>query len=351
VKPPKASKEQQLLFKLLEGDPPTSLKGIDTKILFDLFRRHRLFPIATDVLPLLEGEEQERWKQAIRKGSLESLRFVSRLSEIIDRFISEGIEVRPLKGPVLAQTLYGDISQRHMRDLDLLVSREDLMKAMKTLQDMGYVLKFPGRELTARQWNIYLRQQYDVAMVHREDGSLLELHTQISYPGLLGGLEHLITHEVEPTEIASRTVNALSKEGNFLYLAIHGAHHLFFRLFWLRDLSESLKRWDLDHKRIVVMAQQMGIEAMLGVGLRLAECYFETSIPASYLPLLREHQQRIIRMEERCHRAIFEPRFYSRRSRANVLRFYMDLKPGYLHKWHTMTSVYHRWRVRTFLVR
>jgi len=216
VKPPKASKEQQLLFKLLEGDPPTSLKGIDTKILFDLFRRHRLFPIATDVLPLLEGEEQERWKQAIRKGSLESLRFVSRLSEIIDRFISEGIEVRPLKGPVLAQTLYGDISQRHMRDLDLLVSREDLMKAMKTLQDMGYVLKFPGRELTARQWNIYLRQQYDVAMVHREDGSLLELHTQISYPGLLGGLEHLITHEVEPTEIASRTVNALSKDGNVL---------------------------------------------------------------------------------------------------------------------------------------
>jgi len=351
VHTPKPSNEQQLLFKLLKGDPPTSLEGVDTGILFDLFRRHRLFPLAPELLPLLGEEERERWKMSIRLGSVKTLRFISQLHEIIATLKPEGIEVMPLKGPVLAQALYGDLSQRHMRDLDLLVSPGDMLKALELLQKLGYVLKFPEKELTARQWRIYLRHQYDVGLVHREQGIMLELHTRIVYPGLLGGLENLITDKQETIEIVGRPVRSMSKEGTFLYLAIHGTHHLFFRLFWLLDLAEALNRWELDHASILGTVRQMGIERMVGVGIKLAGYYFDVNIPAEYQPLLEDNATILDRLEARCHRAIFDPQFLTRNNRLNVLLFSMALKPGWSHKWKTLLSVYHRWFIRKFLAR
>jgi len=100
-------------------------------------------------------EEKENWLQIVRQGSIQALTFVSRLLEILDRFESEGIEARPLKGPVLAQSLYGDVSQRQMRDLDILVGQGDMIRTLEVLQLMGYKLKFPDRSLSARQWRRY----------------------------------------------------------------------------------------------------------------------------------------------------------------------------------------------------
>lgn len=346
MKPPKASKEQQILFNLLKEAPPLSLDGIDTSSLFSLFCRHRLLPLAGSITPLLDESEKEQWQQAIRQESMKSLGHVARLIHILDQFEAGGIEALPLKGPVLAQSLYGDVSQRHMRDLDLLVKPDELIRSLDILKHMGYALKLPGKELTPEQWRRYLKQQYDVILVHREDGSLLELHTRIAYPELLGWGEQLIIQESENMELAGRTINCMSREGTILYLAIHGTHHLFFRLFWLRDLSVALKRWGLDHAKIAGIAEQMGIERMLGVGLRLTERFFGNSIPAEYFPLLKAQEAIVDRMEARSYRAICELRFYGRRSRMNVFCFYMDLKKGWRHKWNTLSSVFHRWRIR-----
>ena len=282
---------------------------------------------------------------------MRTLGFVSHLLEIIEKLESHGIKVLPLKGPVLAQDLYGDISQRQMRDLDLLVRETDLQQALLVLQALGYVLKFPEKELTDKQWNIYLRHQYDVALVHPEQGILLELHTRIAYPGLLRGMEHLITEHTASMEIAGQSVPCISREGTFLYLAIHGAHHLFFRLFWLRDLADALNRWDLDHSGILEKARQMGAERMLGVGLRLADTFFEVRIPGEYQKFLDENKPLLNRLEQHCRRAILVPNFYGRRSRRNVLTFSMRIKPGWPHKWHTLSAICYRWLIRKFLAR
>ena len=305
--------------------------------------------MAPALLPLLEEEERERWKKAIRSGSMRTLRFISQLNEIIEMLYNEGIEVITLKGPVLAQTLYGDLSQRHMRDLDLLVIHGDILKALELLQESGYILKTPGKELTVKQWHSYFKHQYDVALLHKEQGSILELHTRIAYPGLLGRSAYLITDQLETVEMAGRSMKCMSKEATFIYLAIHGAHHLFFRLFWLRDLAEAIKRWELDHTRILYMVRQMGIERMLGVGLRLTSYYFGTSIPAEYQPVLEENKAVLSRLVERCQHAILDPQFLTRRNRINVLLFSMALKPNLQHKWETFSSVYHRWYIRKFL--
>ena len=351
MKPPEPSKEQQILFNILKGVNPTNLEGIDTSNLFDLFRRHRLFPLAPALLPMLENEERERWKNAIRSGSMRSLNFVHRLIEILDLLHMEGIEAIPLKGPALAQALYGDVSQRHMRDLDLLVIRGDMEKAMGQLQMLGYSLKYPEKKLTASRWRAYFRYQYDVVLVQNDKGGLLELHKRIAYPGLLGGMEHLLTEQQESIEIAGRMVKCMSRETTFIYLAVHGVHHLFFRLFWLRDIAEALNRWELDHSRILYIVREMGIERMLGISLRLTGYYFGTSIPSEYRLIVDDNSIILNRLFERCKQAILDPKILTRKNRLNVLLFSMALKPDWRHKWETISSVYHRWVIRRFVAR
>lgn|GEM_PF-1368194 len=346
---PTPNREQQLLFNILKGETPTSLEGVDTAMLFELFKRHRLFPLAHQILPMLGEKERGRWKKAIRNASMRTLGFVGQLHELLDILNKEVIEVIPLKGPVLAEILYGDVNQRQMRDLDLLVTKDDMLNAIKVLQSAGYILKFPERELTKRQWKIYLRHQYDVGLVHRDNRSILELHSGIAYPGLLGGYENLIIDDMEAVKMSGRTIKSMSKEATFLYLVIHGTHHLFFRLFWLRDLAEALRRWELDHTRIYINACQMGIERMLGIALRLSASFFDIRIPSEYEVILKENENLLNQMEDRCRRAILDPEFLKKRNRLNVLYFSMAMKPGLRHKWRTFSSVYHRMYIRKFL--
>lgn len=346
---PTPTKEQQLLFNILKGETPASLEGVDTELLFDLFRRHRLFPLAQHILPLLGEKEQGRWKKTIRNASMRTLGFVAQLHELLDILNKEGIEVIPLKGPVLAEILYGDVNQRHMRDLDLLVNQGDMLNAIKVLQSAGYILKFPEGELNSRQWKIYLRHQYDVGLMHRDKGSILELHSGIAYPGLLGGYENLIIDDVESITMFGNRIKSMSKEATFLYLVIHGTHHLFFRLFWLRDMAEALRRWELDHTRIYKNACQMGIERMLGIALRLSASFFDIRIPSEYEVILKENENLLNHLEDRCRRAILDPAFLNKRNRLNVLYFSMAMKPGLRYKWRTFSSVYHRLYIRKFL--
>ena len=146
-------------------------------------------------------------------------------------------------------------------------------------------------------------------------------------------------------------MKCMSKETSFIYLVIHGVHHLFFRLFWLRDISEAMNRWELDHTRILYLARKMGIERMLAISLRLAAYFFNNSIPAEYKLILDDNSTILNSLFERSKRAIFNPKILTRKNRLNVLLFSMALKPDWRHKWETISSVYHRWVIRRFVAR
>lgn len=351
MKLPKPTKEQQVLFSILKGNPPSDLEGVDTGRLFELFRRHRLFPLAQGLLGLLAPDEQLRWEKAIITGSLRSLRFIPQLLELIEILGKKGIEVIPLKGPLLANILYGDTGQRHIRDLDLLVIKGDLLMGVEVLKEAGFEHFVPGRNLRQNQWRYYFRHHYDVSLVGKEPRIVVELHSGIAYPGLLYSADKSLTDDLQLVEIAGVHMSSMSRESTFLYLALHGAHHLYFRLFWLRDLAEALRLWELDHKALFNKANKLGIERMVGVSLRLAESYFGVPAPKAWQRYLEDHDSLLNRLENRCHRIILHPYFLSRRSRLNALLFTLAMKPGWRHKWDSISSVFHRWYIRKYLSR
>ena len=347
---PKPTREHFVLFNILKGDTPSDLEGINTQALFDLFKRHRLFPLTQEIIGLLPEDEQLRWKKALQSGSLRTLHLVNNLQELLRLFNKQGIIAIPLKGPALAYMLYGDFGQRHMRDLDLLIENGDILAAAEALKDAGYTSYIPSGELNEGQWRYYFRHQYDITLISSESRNIIELHSGIAYPGFLNSEVTSLLEDLQELELPGISLSCLSKESTFLYLAIHGAHHLYFRLFWLRDLAEALQRWELDHQVIFDKAGLLGIERMVAVSLNLAQSYFGIEIPIVWKKYLKEHSSLMNRLEKMCHRIIGDPEFLSRRNRLNVLFFTLMLKPGFKHRWISLSTLFHRWYIKRFLL-
>ncbi len=341
------SPEHKILFQLLRGEEVSLPVSLDHEKLFKLFRRHKLFAISGPVKELLEGEEKEKWKEIHQQLTLKSLKLTSETVEIIDHFRELGIMAIPLKGPVLASNLYGDVGMRHFNDIDLLVERADLEKTRDALIKIGYSLAYPG-EMSQRQEKIYFRYKKDIGLHNKKRRIFIELHYGIYVHELLKKEEEY--HLIEATEtirIQNEDVVVLDKESTFIYLVYHGCLHQYFRLFWLRDVAECIKKWDLDHESILQRMKELGLGKMLGISINLVIHYFDVMPPAAYSEFLgAERDQRLINT---CHERICGPETETLKLKIARHRFLLGLKPGFKYKWTVLWSIIQRWRIRKFM--
>ncbi len=99
-------------------------------LLRDVLRRGGL-----ETLPpaVRERLDQLYWVVAVR-----NTRLLQALREILSLLGRQGIPVIVLKGAALAEPLYGNIALRPMGDLDLLLQRQDVPRALEALEQAGY---------------------------------------------------------------------------------------------------------------------------------------------------------------------------------------------------------------------
>jgi len=79
-----------------------------------------------------------RWREEVedsRRGAIALEALTVRVVELMER---NGVRAMPLKGPLLARTLYGDPAMRPTNDIDLLLTAEDLPRAVEVAQRLGY---------------------------------------------------------------------------------------------------------------------------------------------------------------------------------------------------------------------
>ena len=81
---------------------------------------------------------REAWKLAHRTAALDHLSLERELRRIGVAFDAAGLQALALKGPWLARHAYAHPAERPMRDLDLLVPRQDLPKAWRILAAAGW---------------------------------------------------------------------------------------------------------------------------------------------------------------------------------------------------------------------
>ena len=199
------------------------------------------------------------------------------LLRILHLFESNDISAIPYKGPVLAAWAYGDIALREFSDLDILIPKEDVLRARDLLVSQGYRLPFQIDEGPV----VHQKSQYEVLLTLGQSRVHVELKWEIidgyfSCPLDVRGL----WSRRRPILLADREVFTFSPEDLLLVLCIHGTKHLWTSLMWVCDVAALVRvSKDLDWDWLLGTSNFLGIRRMLFLGLFLAKTLLGTSLP------------------------------------------------------------------------
>lgn len=269
--------EQKVFFQFLKEPGEENMffeKKQNNKKITQLIERHRLVPFFFASKKNLHPELQEYIAQRFLKNSQRMLIFTSEVFLIHDTFLKNKLNPIFLKGPALAYELNNDPSTRQMVDLDVYVDKKELEKAHQCLLQLGYL---PTEIPKTRLRKFMLKDNY---YFHPEKKVPIEIHYRF-FPNkyIDKKFNQLIPSLTKSFFVQNREVQVLSTEANLLFLILHGSNHQWFRLFWLKDLSDFITQKEINWPVIVKCSKNMGIEKVLVQSIFLTNLFFGTVVP------------------------------------------------------------------------
>ena len=257
-------------------------ESIDWNYLFVFARRHGVLPLfysrlqqsAADVIP---PDQLQQLRKYFQENSARNVLLTAELRRLIDLFAKHGIEAIPYKGPVLALFAYGDTALRRFVDLDVMVRKEDVERAIDLIILEGYEF---SKSLDTTQQKILLRTQHNVQFWRYNRQLILELHWEVA--------SHLFASSVQANDLWKQlvkidvngaTLKTLAVEDLIFSLAVHGSRHLWERLLWICDVAWIIRRHDLNWPGLMERARSTKTERMFLLGLDLCSRLLNVTLP------------------------------------------------------------------------
>jgi len=233
-------------FKLLLE---TSQVSPSMQTILDLLKEKihtdKLFSLAqaNGTLPLLCRYLQELQEVSFHKDfsdenlHIKSINFYmsAQLLQLVFLLKAKEIEIIPIKGPLLSQHAYKDITLRPFSDLDILVQEKDLMEVTSTLLSLGYECQM---DINAFTHPYILKKFTDISFVHPQSQLIVELHWKLlkTASSILADTTALFQNCIS-IPFQNTHLNSLALEEEFLYLCIHASKHRWERIEWMNDIN------------------------------------------------------------------------------------------------------------------
>jgi hypothetical protein len=192
-------------------------------------------------------------------------------------FETNGIVVLVFKGPVLAQQLYGDITQRQYSDLDILIRQSDINKVAQILQSCGYVPIYP---LSPTQHKTWYRHAKDMTFIHPSQTTHIDVHWKLmdSDHPIQVSLKEIWEHPIQ-IYLKDIPLSTFSNEEMLSYLCIHGSKHLWEKIEWIKDIDSFIRTQSINWDKVKHLMQYSGSEHMIVLGLYLSHLLYATPLP------------------------------------------------------------------------
>jgi hypothetical protein len=298
---PETTLEQQLLLHCVKSAINVEYKPklssflatnsqLDWKNLLKLALDHRVISLVyrslqdssfnavpPEILAQLTADVSQRTRQ--------SFLLTKELLSILKILEKEQIVAVPFKGVCLATLAYGNTSYRNFSDLDILVHRADVTKAIEILLNNRYRYRYHFTETEiAERWE----QHHEWDLIKDNGLVSLDLHwgfTQrlIHFPLDLRDLES----RLEPIKIAGKDILSFSVTDTLLILCINGSKDCWYKLARICDVAALISsQSQIDWEQLVKTATQLGSRRMVFLGLILAQKVMGTVLPESVLKLI-----------------------------------------------------------------
>ena len=149
------------------------------------------------------------------------------LGKVLSALKREHIPVIILSGAALAETVYPDISQRVMGDVDILIKKDDLDKVNTILVELGYHATLSG------EYHYQLKNGYDACPI--------DIHTEFWY--LNEASLTSVWQNARGTIIAGESVLTLPPEETIVYLVADMVFHGWLKPSVLNDFKYLVSRY------------------------------------------------------------------------------------------------------------
>jgi hypothetical protein len=254
---------------------------LDWEYIIATSRAHEVYPLVYDNLKKfgldrVPAHAQEGLIRLHKINAFRNQHMVEELKLVLGALAHAGIPAIPLKGLVLANSLYGDINLRSSVDIDILVPPQFAHRGMRELCAIGYTPWFPRFE--RESVNKYIESQLTrrtpigdcVADLHwavlwdsRRDKRALDNLWQESFTDDIFGVKGV----------------RMSPEWEFLVLVVHAARSHWRGIKWLSDIHDMCSLSSMDWQRILEKAETFGWTNLVHATLSASNSLFGTPAP------------------------------------------------------------------------
>lgn len=220
-----------------DGDIDELARAVEWARFGQLLGRHRIEALAAEGLERLSLAPPpplaDQLADARRRAALDGLRAADLSARLLDRFATAGVPLLFVKGLTLSALAYGNGFAKQSKDIDLLVTEDDLPRAAELLSAHGYRTVRGTRGL-ARHRAAKESEWF------ADDLPPIDLHHRLANPGVMAGVDG--GSESQIVRVAPQIdLPTLTNESLLVYLCVHGAESGWFRLKWLLDLDAALR--------------------------------------------------------------------------------------------------------------
>jgi Uncharacterised nucleotidyltransferase len=239
--------------------------------------------------PGVPGQVQAELKGLFLANALRNQLQSEELARLLGLLGEAGIHVVPLKGVVLAQSLYNDVAARVCGDIDILVPPPSEAQAIDLLLNSGYRTEASDPYLS----KLALRhgRHFDLVREGRGVSFVLELHwILVQHSSKDKEAVNDLWAEARPQIFFGAPAFALSPEWQMLYLSIHAADHDWQMLKWLVDIHDSVLRGEVDWQKAAEKAERFELGRTMRQTLAVTSLLLGTKLPVDFSPSdLSEH--------------------------------------------------------------
>lgn len=236
---------------------------------------------------------------------------LAQLEEIIAGFQKQDIAVVIFKGLMLAELVYGDMGLRYSGDLDILIKKEDILKADKVLRGLNYYPAFNLGDFEEIYFSNYRNSFFYYHRGHKQNPLHLywRIFDRLPYHKDTSSSIDRVWQQAEPIKLGNISLRTFSLCHQIIYLSLHALSHCFCPLILLCDINElfRIKKDKLNWNSLFEEASKFGLLKPLYYTLYLAAQILETDIPQGLLSKIRPKKTSLF--ERRFIASILEGKF------------------------------------------
>ena len=287
---PEALPPFQDLLWLAGAKAPPAVAGepalIDWQRLIGLAYEQRMLPLLHDrivgYLQALPGYEEH--VRLLRKAQTDVVRRNLALSaetlHLLGALEACGIQALAFKGCVLSAVVYHNLSARKDGDIDLLVKKNEVFRALEVLAESGYQ---PYRRRSGAEAAGHLEYDCEWELFHSGKCIGLDLHWEFSSRNSGMPVPQFLDRvwsSPHRTIFCGRPILTFAPDDLIFVLCIHAAKNQWQRLEWIHTLARLVDQSPgIDWKTLFGVAAACASERTLALGLAICAKLYAIKLP------------------------------------------------------------------------